>query len=109
MKKNELIKKWGKRIDPKAWMFMWYRHYKAIFFVAFLIVLGVGGWSWYYYLYEYQWDDAMKKQYVETLSQETVFKDSKWDDLVGRLEERSRLHTEDPKLSRDIFRGKDVH
>lgn len=84
-------------------MFFWYRHYKAMFFSGFLIVLVSGGFFWYQHLYQYQWDEGKKKEFLEKNFKETSFKEKAFRDTVERLKDRARIHEEVPGLSRNIF------
>lgn len=99
---------WKNRFAPKQALFFWYRHYKVMFFVLFLIVLGFGGWSWYYSLYRYRWNDAEKKQFLDAYFKETAFKEAKFRDVIDRLKERAYLYEKNPDLGRDIFTGKEI-
>lgn len=89
-------------------LFVWYRHYKLLFFFSFLVVLGFGGYAWYQDLYGYGWNDAEKRAFLDTYSKETTFKEAKYRDAVERLEQRAERHKTDPSLSKDIFTGKEL-
>lgn len=106
MKTSPAIEKLIKKFSPKQLMFVWYRHYKMMFFVGFLLVFGFGSYQWYTYLYRYQWSDQEKKQFLDSNFKETAFKENKFKELIQRLDERAHSHEDDPKLSRDIFSGK---
>lgn len=103
MNTNSFLKNAKKALDHKKYVFFWFRHYKVIFFICFLIVLGYGSFSWHYYLNQYQWTEDEKKQFLDTNFKETAFKESKFKALVDRLSLRERLHTESPVLTKDIF------
>lgn len=92
-----------KRLSPKRMIFSWYRHYKAAFFLVFLIVLGFGGWSWFQSLYRYQWTEEEKKTYLDSYFKETTFKEGKFQASVDDLKKRSESHEETLKLERDYF------
>ncbi|MFZ2299946.1 MAG: hypothetical protein WAW00_02340 [Candidatus Moraniibacteriota bacterium] len=92
--------------SSKGVMFFWYRHYTAMFFLLFLVVLSLGGWKWYYSLYRYRLSDEEKKRYVEQYFKETTFKEARFRDVVDDLVERRRMHEETLELKRDIFEGK---
>lgn len=89
-------------------MFFWYRHYKALFFVGFLIVLCAGGYVWYENLYQYRWSDQTKKIYLDTHFKETLFKENVFSEAVSNLEERTKRHGERPQLSRNLFSGETI-
>jgi hypothetical protein len=89
-------------------MFMWYRHYKILFFCGFLVVLGMGAFVWYRYLHLYQWSDESKLQFIEQHFKETVFKEKQFDALVLRLDERALSHEETLELTRDLFSGQSL-
>lgn len=99
------FKKMTSRFSPKNMLFFWYRHYKAMFFLLFLVVLSIGGWNWYYSLYRYSFSDEEKKQYVEQYFKETTFKEARFREVVDDLVERRRMHEETLELKRDIFKG----
>ncbi len=101
-----LFKAVEKRVSLNRGLFFWYRHHNALFFLCFFIVLSIGSWRWYYSLYQYRFSDEEKKQYIEANFEETVFKESKFRDVVDRLTERTRKHEEPLELKRDIFKGK---
>lgn len=84
----------------------WYRHYKALCFFSFFVVLLIGGWNWYYSFYRYRLSDDEKKQYVEQYFKETTFKEAKFRETVEALAERARLHEEALKPKRNIFEDK---
>lgn len=89
-------------------MFFWYRHYKAFFFLGFLLVLGYGGTVWYGNLYQYQWSPETKKTYLEQHFKATVFKEKSFLEAVESLKQRSEAHEEKPKLVRNIFTGAEI-
>lgn len=89
-------------------MFFWYRHYKAMFFVGFLVVLGFGAFFWYQHLYQYQWSDDQKRAFIEQHFKETVFKEKAFREVVDHLKGRAEAHEVAPALSRDIFSGKSL-
>lgn len=97
-----------KRLSSWQPLFIWYRHYKLLFFFSFLVVLGFGGFAWYQDLYGYGWDDAQKRAYLDTYSKETAFKELKYRDAVERLKQRAERHLSDPVISKDIFSGKEL-
>lgn len=102
------LKRLKKRLSSWQPLFIWYRHYKLLFFISFLIVLGFGGFAWYRDLYGYSWDDAKKREFLDTYAKETSFKEAKYRDTVDRLKERSENHRSDPALTKDIFSGKEL-
>ena len=102
------FKKISERFSARGLLFFWYRHYKALFFIGFVIVLAIGGWKWYDSLYRYRWSDEEKKQYIELSFKETVFKETKFRDVVSDLAARARLHEETLELKRNIFEGKGI-
>ena len=100
--------KMKKYLSLKQWMFFWYRHYKAMFFFGFLIVLGIGGYFWYEHLYRYQWSEEKKKTFLEQHFKETRFQERAFENVVGRLKDRAQMHDQSLSLSRDIFSGKSL-
>lgn len=97
-----------KYLSLKQWMFFWYRHYKAMFFFGFLIVLVMGGYFWYRHLYQYQWSEETKKSFIEQHFKETRFQERAFESVVKRLEKRAAMHQESLSLSRDIFSGEPI-
>lgn len=101
-----------KRIRTKlsSWqpLFVWYRHYKLLFFFSFLVVLGFGGFAWYQDLYGYSWNDTEKRAFLDTYSKETSFKEAKYRDAVDRLKQRMEWHQTPPVITKDIFTGKEL-
>lgn len=95
----------GRHFSLKHGMFFWYQHYKVLFFVGFLIVLGWGGYYWYNNLYRYHWSDEQKKEFIATHFKATVFKEQAFNQLVGQLKEREQQYGEPVPLTRDIFSG----
>jgi hypothetical protein len=101
----KLPKKIASTLSWKQWMFFWYRHYKGMFFVGFLVVLCLGGYFWYQNLYQYRWSPERKKTFLEQHFKETRLKAAAFDDTVVHLEERALEHQRDTSLSQDIFTG----
>ena len=60
------------RFSSRKFMYTWYRYYKLLFFLLFLIVLAWGGYIWYFSIYKYSWNDAQKKEYLDKYFQEPV-------------------------------------
>lgn len=108
MQTLELSQKLKKLFSWKRLMFFWYRHYKVMFFMGFLVVLGFGGFVWYKNLYQYQWSEETKKAFLEQHFKETRFKERAFNNVVEHLKERARFHEGTPALSRDIFSGKSL-
>lgn len=106
MRALKISPKLKKYLSPKQWMFFWYRHYKAMFFFGFLVVLGIGGYFWYQHLYQYQWSEEKKKTFLEQHFKETRFQERAFESVVAHLKERAEDHEESPALSRNIFSGK---
>jgi len=102
------IKRIGTRFSLGGALSFWYRHYKVLFFLSFLIVLLIGGWNWYYIFYKYRLSDEEKKQYVEQHFKETTFNDAKFHATTEALIQRARLHEEMPANRRNIFEGKGI-
>lgn len=94
-----------KYFSLKQWMLLWYRHYKKLFLVGFVGVLGFGGYFWYSNLYQYHWTEERKNQFVETNFKATVFQEEKFHKLVAALKDRATHHEESVSLSRDMFSG----
>jgi hypothetical protein len=97
-----------KYLSPRFIMFLWYRHYKILFFVGFLVVFGIGAVVWYRYLHTYQWSAESKQQYIEQHFKETVFKEKLFDTLVTRLDDRALAREAKPSLTKDLFLGKTI-
>ena len=91
----------------KRGMFFWYQHYKGMFFIGFIVVLGIGGYFWYYNLYQYHWSDQQKNEFISTHFKATIFKEKAFEQLVADLQERAERSMKPVVLSRDIFSGKD--
>lgn len=108
MKSLTLSPKIKKYLSPRFIMFSWYRHYKILFFVGFLVVFGIGAVVWYRYLHIYQWSDESKQQFIEQHFKETVFKEKLFDTLVARLDERATAHETKLPLTKDLFSGKAI-
>lgn len=89
--------------SPGKWLVFWYRHYKVLIFVGFILVLSIGGWNYYYSLYQYQFSDAEKKQYVDSYFKETAFKEDRFLSVIQSLQARARMHGETFDLKRNIF------
>ncbi|MBP9698085.1 MAG: hypothetical protein KBD65_02760 [Candidatus Moranbacteria bacterium] len=87
----------------KRIMASWYRSYKIMFFIGFLMVLGLGGYFWYSNLYQYHWSDDKKKEFIEANFKATSFKESSFERLVASLKDRAVRHEKVPQLSRNIF------
>lgn len=87
----------------KRIMASWYRSYKVMFFISFLLVLGFGGYLWYSKLYQYRWSDERKKEFIETNFKATSFKEGAFERLVVSLKDRAARHEKVPQLSRNIF------
>lgn len=108
MKQLALSPKVKKYFSLRYLMFTWYRYYKLLFFLGFLVVSGIGGTVWYRYLHTYQWSDESKLQYIEQHFKETVFKEKLFDTLVTRLENRSSSHEAKLPLTKDLFTGQAI-
>ncbi len=102
------LKRMKKSLSSWQPLFVWYRHYKLLFFFSFLVVIGFGGYAWFQDLYGYSWNDTEKRAFLDTYSKETTFKEVKYRDAVERLEQRAEQHKTDPSLSKDIFTGKEL-
>lgn len=76
-----------------------------MFFLGFLVVLGLGGYFWYANLYRYQWSEEQKTQFIEKHFKETVFQEKKFHQLVDDLRDRAKRHEEALPITRDIFYG----
>ena len=85
---------------------LWYRHYKVVIFIGFLVVLAYGGWNYYFSLYQFRFSDQEKQQYVDSYFKETIFKEKRFHDVVDSLAARARAHTTVLSLSRNIFEQK---
>lgn len=102
------FKKLAKRFSLRDTIFFWYRHYKVLLFLGFLIVLSIGGWDWYQSLYQYHFSDDEKKQYIESYFKETSLNEAKFRGTVDALQARARTHEEWLSLKRNIFVGKGI-
>ena len=103
MKVPHFSLKFTELLSWKSIMFFWYRHYKAMFFCGFLVVLAFGGLFWYEHLYQFQWDETKKKEFLDKNFKETNFKEQAFMDTIARLKARAEMHVAVPELSRDIF------
>jgi hypothetical protein len=92
----------------KRLMTFWYRHYKIMFFVGFVVVLLMVAYLWYANLYQYRWSEERKKEFIETNYKATTFKEKAFQQLVSRLKDRDVRHDKSFMLSRDIFTGKSL-
>ena len=101
-----VTKKFKNLFSRKGILFFLYRHYKAMFFLGFLVVLGLGGFYWNANLNQYQWSEERKKSFVEQNFKETRFKSEAFHVIVKQLEARARAHEVNPALTRDVFSGK---
>lgn len=81
----------------------WYRSYRWIFTLLFLIVLGLGGWKWYQSLYRYSWTDAQKKEFLASYISETDFRESRFRQAVKELDDRRKRNEHIPDIQHDIF------
>lgn len=104
------LKKWkiGFSLMPKQLMFSWYRHYKALFFLCFCIVLGFSGVTWFHSLHQYSWNDEQKKAFLDSYVKETNFKEVKFRETVDRVKRMADSHRERLEVKRDIFSGKNL-
>jgi hypothetical protein len=96
----------GKRFSSGRALILWYRYYKLVLFLVFLLTLSYGGWVYYYNVYQYHFTDAEKKQYVDSYYKETTFKEARFQEMVDRLTTRARMHEVTLDLKRDIFESK---
>ncbi len=99
------LRKLKRYFSLKRGMFLWYRYYKMMFFLGFLIVVGLGGYFWYNNLYGYSWSDEKKNEFITTHFKATVFKEKAFEGLVGNLQERMKRHEDSLVLTRDLFSG----
>ena len=102
------MKRIGARFSFGGALSFWYRHYKALFSLSFLIVILIGGWNWYYIFYKYRLSDEEKKHYVEQYFKETVFNEAKFRSTTEALTQRARMHEEVPENRRNFFEGKGI-
>lgn len=102
------LKKKLSAFSPREIMFFWYRHYKLVFSLFFLIILGLAGYQWNYSLHQYQWSEEQKKEYIEATFKETRFKEEEFQALVKQLKERQAEHEEGVPIRRDIFTGRSL-
>lgn len=94
-----------RKYSARRVIFFWYRNYKKLFFLGFLLVLGVGGWVWYYSVHAYSWTEEQKKAYLAEYFQETSFKEAKFQSLTESLQVRAESHQNGISLSRQLFTG----
>lgn len=94
-----------KKYSTRKVVFFWYRNYKLIFFLGFLITLGIGGYVWYHSVHTYVWSDEQKKAYVTEYFKETEFKETKFQNLVERLRAREESHIAKFFLTKNLFTG----
>lgn len=92
--------------SPENALLVWYRYYKVVVFIGFLLTLTLGGWTYYHSLYLYHFSDAEKKQYVDSYFKETTFKETRFKEVVEGLTVRARKHQEPIVLKRNIFDDK---
>lgn len=102
------FKKIAKHFSSRGVIFFWYRHYKALVFLGFLVVLSIGIWNWYQSLYQYHFSDDEKKQYIDSYFKETAFQEVKFQEVVDALTARARMHERVLPLTRNIFKGEGI-
>ncbi len=110
MASPSFLKKWKISFAhvPKQLMFSWYRHYKALFFFCFCVVLGLSSVAWYRSLHQYSWSDEQKKAFLDSYVKETNFKEAKFRETVDRVKRMAESHTERIDIKRDIFSGENL-
>jgi hypothetical protein len=98
-----VTKKFKGRFTMKTLVLFWFRFARTFFRVLFLLVLCGGVFVWYDNVYRGGWNDAQKKQYIETTSKETVFKENDFLKAVDMAKKKSDLFTRDVSVTRDLF------
>lgn len=97
------LEKWKHLISFRQIMFFWYRHYKAMFFVAFLAILALGGFSWYRNVHSYAWSPERKQEFIAEYFKETRFQEERFRTLVDSFQEREKARLAPLAPIRDIF------
>jgi len=100
------FQKFKEKISSWSILFFWYRHYRKIFFIGFLIVFSLGGWDYYYSVFRYRLTDEEKNQYINSYFKEVLFDKKKFLDTIDTLEKREESHTQSPYLTKNIFQSK---
>lgn len=83
---------------------LWYRSYRRVFVVFFIVLLMVGAWYWYYNLYRYSWDEGAKKVFLDSYVQETDFKEIGFRKAVSVSQEKRKRYEAGVSLKHDLFR-----
>ena len=87
--------KWNSNTLRVLWhkgFYQWIKHYRILFFVAFLILSGVSFYEWYRDLGHYEWTEQQKKEYLDRTIKETSFQQEKFEYALSKLEEQKQAH-----------------
>ena len=83
----------------------WYRHFKLMFILLFLNMLGFAAYLWYNSVYNYEWDDTQKKAYTERTFTETNLKEKEFQKLLESLKQRKSEYENPLDISKNLFTG----
>jgi len=86
----------------------WYRYFRVLFGILFLVVFGLGSFIWYQSLHNFQWTEEQKKVYMEKTFTETNLKQKELDKLLESLKKREGDHQVRSPISRNLFTGEPI-
>lgn len=82
----------------------WFKHYKKVFIVIFVLVIGGGGYIWYVSLYKSQWSEFQKQQYINSQEKKESFDEQVFDEIIKAIEDRRSVYEGSPMEVKDIFK-----
>lgn len=83
----------------------WFKHYKKIFIVVFVLIIAAGSYVWYVNLYKAHWSEEQKQQYIQTQEKKEVFKEQDFNETLRIIEERQQAYEAEPLKMQDIFQA----
>jgi hypothetical protein len=92
-----------KKIRSSFWDFL-LNKFGAIFMAIFFIAATLGGLIIYKYMYNSDWSDSQKAEYrAQIESSKIPFNESKFSDIIEKINERKELKNNDVTISKDVF------
>ena len=83
---------------------LWKRVARPLFFLAFVGIVAWGGWFWNRTVNGgTQWTDEEKQEFLLLQQKRREFKEDRFDNVVGEIEDREKRFNASPQERKDIF------
>lgn len=84
-------------------IYFWVKHYKKLFFLAFLVLVGLLVLAWQYYLIRYHWSAEERQAFIRRTVEETQFQEDKFRATLKKRDALDAAHKETLHLERELF------